>query len=79
MHKPDDSEPASLAWLMAVGFSEYHDGGVFSVDRLGGSRVYVSQRSQLTINDSHVLSHPTRRQVRLLCEALGIELKEVGT
>lgn len=76
MHKPDDNEPASYEWLMAVGFRESCEGGVFIHDSIRGNRIYVTSRSQLGVNGSHVLSNPTRRQVRLLCEALGIELTE---
>ena len=77
MHKPDDNEPINFIWLIAVGGREGDDGGVFLDDRLRGNRVYVSPcGSELRINGSHVLSHPTRRQVRLLCEALGIALME---
>ena len=76
MSKPDDNEPVRLVWLMDVGFRESYSGGVCIDDHIPGNHIYVSRRSQLRINGSHVLSNPTRRQVRLLCEALGIELME---
>ena len=76
MHRPDDNEPASYEWLIAVGFMIHRYGGLYADDGDVDNQIRVNRMDRLYINGEYALTRPTRRQVRLLCEALGIELRE---
>jgi len=76
----DDDMPADREWLLSIGFSEWlfsHGSvGVEIYNRLCDVKVLVLNYSVLHLNGTSIIHHPTRRQVRLICEAVGVSLNE---
>lgn len=88
-HPSDDENPVTWAWLGEPNASEnkhltlegIHDGSVNEITIYVGHTTYPKERKQFcaVINHSpymHAVILQTRGHVRLLCAALGIELKE---
>lgn len=78
MKRHDDDQPADKAWLNSVGFVDADFLGVVEAyNRIRTKTVSINRHSVLSINDLDVIYHPTRRQVRLICEAVGVALNDV--
>lgn len=67
-HLLDDDEPVTEEWLETIGF----DHGYLDADYW----VIECRKLALRLNSYPVKENPTRGDVRRLCKALGIELKE---
>lgn len=65
----DGGESVTDEWLEVIGFNR---GGCLDV----GYWVIECQKLALRLNSYQVKENPTRGDVRRLCKALGIELKE---
>lgn len=80
MKRHDDDMPADEAWLKSVGFVPAYFGSTLAgaeiYNKTRSVRVSVSLRSVLHVNGRDIIYHPTRRQVRLICEAVGVSLNE---
>ena len=78
MKRHDDDQPADEAWLRAIGFVDgFFIRVVEAYNRIRTKVVSVNRHSVLCINGSDIIYHPTRRQVRLICEAVGVDLNDV--
>lgn len=79
-HPADEDNPIDEAWLREIGFEETRDGGLFLPDVEG---VFVRNKSMKCVFDwkleppscKLIGCFETRRQLRKLLDALGIETK----
>jgi len=82
-HPADEDEPVTAEWLRSIGFERMHESSfdwhhpLIAFVRVRACEVYPKLFHGCSAAGWHLVAlSATRGQVRLLCRALGVELKE---